>query len=163
LRPLGVGELLDGAFTVIRRYPAATLGFAALIMFAVEIVQVISNYYVLNNTTAPSTNGRLTSSDAADLLARVGTTSFVTLFVTGLAVLILTGVVTTVVGEGVLGRPINAAQAWARLRPVLGRLLGVSMMTFLIVAGALIAGVVPGIVVIAAGSGAGGAALLFIG
>ena len=28
LRPLGVGEILDGAFTSMRRYPKATLGLS---------------------------------------------------------------------------------------------------------------------------------------
>ena len=31
LRPLGVGEILSGAFTLIRRNPMATLGLAAII------------------------------------------------------------------------------------------------------------------------------------
>src|SRR5215472_1635904 len=31
LRPLGVGEILSGAFTLIRRNPVATLGLAAII------------------------------------------------------------------------------------------------------------------------------------
>jgi hypothetical protein len=163
LRPLGVGELLDGAFTVIRRYPAATLGFAAIVMLVVEVVQVVSNYFLLNNAPSTSSTNDLTTSQAADLAARLGATGIVTLLITGLAVLILTGVVTTVVGEGVLGRSITAAQAWARLRTVFARLIGVSLMTFLIVAAVIVVGAVPGIVVLAAGSGPGGAVLLVLG
>ena len=163
MRPLGVGELLDGAFTVIRRYPAATLGFAAVVMLVVEAVRVVSDYLLLNDAPTTSSTDTLTTSQAADLVARVGATGLVTLLISGLAVLVLTGVVTTVVGDGVLGRGITAGEAWRRLRPIFGRLIGVSLMTFLIVAAIVVAGAVPGILVLAAGSAAGGAALLVIG
>ena len=163
LRPLGVGELLDGAFTVIRRYPAATLGLAACIMLVVEAVQVVSNYFLLNGAPTTSSTNDLSTSQAEELAARVGATGVVTLLITGLAVLVLTGVVTTVVGDGVLGRRISAGEAWRRLRTVFARLIGVSMMTFLIVAAIMVAGAVPGFVALAAGSGPGGAALLVLG
>jgi hypothetical protein len=163
LRPLGVGELLDGAFTLIRRHPAATLGFAALVMVIVQSVQVVSNYFVLNGASTPVAGDTVTTSQAADVVARAGVTGVVSLLVTGLGVLVLTGVVTTVVGEAVLGRGITPGQAWQRLRPVFGRLLGVALMTFLITGAFLLAGAIPGILVIAAGVRTGGIVLLVLG
>src|SRR5205823_2675989 len=38
LRPLGVSELLDGAFTSIRRNPRATLGIAAILLTVSGVV-----------------------------------------------------------------------------------------------------------------------------
>jgi hypothetical protein len=157
-----VGELLDGAFTAIRRYPRATLGLAAMVMFVVETVQVLLGYWLLRGL--PDTGSDLTDAQVGDVFARVGAYTLVGVLVSGLAVLVLTGTVTAVVGDGVLGRPVTMTQAWGRLRPVFGRLIGVSLLTFLIVTGVLLVGAVPGIVVaVAAGGGAGSAALLVLG
>src|SRR5579859_4186707 len=38
LRPLGVGDILSGAFTLIRRNPVATLGLAAIVETASAVV-----------------------------------------------------------------------------------------------------------------------------
>jgi hypothetical protein len=162
-----VGELLDGAFTVIRRYPGATLGFAAIVMLVVETVQVLSNYLLLNHatitTSSDSTNGFTTTTTQTRDLAAVGATGIVTLLITVLASLVLTGVVTAVVGDGVLGRSISAGEAWRRLRPVFARLFGVSLLTWLIIVGAWLACVLPGFIIFAAGSRDGGIALMVIG
>src|SRR3954471_10235184 len=48
LRPLGVGELLDGAFAAIRRYPRPTLGLAACVMLVVTTIQVLMEWYLLS-------------------------------------------------------------------------------------------------------------------
>jgi hypothetical protein len=53
--------------------------------------------------------------------------------------------------------------AWRALRPVAGRLLATSLLTWLIVAGILVVSVAPGLVAVAAGAAAGGAALAVLG
>src|SRR3954464_11458745 len=109
LRPLGVGELLDGAFAVIRRYPRATLGLAACVMLVVTVVQVLTEWYLISGIEPPAAGDTL--SDASDYLSRVGTAAVVSLVVTELATLLLTGMVIAVIGEAVLGRPVTAADA----------------------------------------------------
>ena len=166
LRPLGVGELLDGAFTVIRRYTGATLGFAAILMLVVQTVQVLSNYLLLSDvhiTTTSSPNGFATTTTQTRDLAAYGATGIVTLLITVLASLVLTGVVTAVVGDGVLGRSITAGEAWRRLRPVFARLFGVSLVTWLIIVGAWLVCVLPGFILFASGSRDGGIALMAVG
>src|SRR5205814_3959442 len=54
LRPLGVGELLDGAFTAIRRHPRTLLGMAAVVMVVVETVRVATAYSLLSGVAAPT-------------------------------------------------------------------------------------------------------------
>src|SRR3954468_24972311 len=73
LPPLGVGEILDGAFAAIRRYPKPTLGFAACVMLIVTSVQVVTEWYLLRGIEPPAAGGTL--SDATDYLSRVGTVS----------------------------------------------------------------------------------------
>lgn len=161
LRPLGVGELLDGAFTVIRRYPRATLAPAALVMLVVQIVRVVFDYYLIVGVATPASGSTL--ADSGDYLARATTSALASLAVTELGVLVLTGMVTAVVGEAVLGRPMSAGQAWRTLRPVFGRLLGVSLLTFAIGVGAFLVGLAPGAVVLAAGAHGAGIALMVVG
>lgn len=161
LRPLGVGEILDGAFTLLRRYPRATLGFAAVVMLVVEVVRVAADSFLLVGVQAPPSGSSL--SDAADYFARAGTAALVAAAVSGLALLVLTGVVTAVVGEGVLGRPMSAGGAWRALRPLVGRLFATSLLTWVIVAGIVVVSILPGVVVLAAGSSAGGGALVAVG
>ena len=38
LRPLGLGEILDGSFATIRRNPKATLGIAAIVMTVSAVI-----------------------------------------------------------------------------------------------------------------------------
>src|SRR3954464_4894299 len=161
LRPLGVGELLDGAFAAIRRYPRPTLGLAACVMLVVTVGQVATEGYLLNGVEPPADNETL--SDAADYLSRVGTTTLISVLVTALATLLLTGLITAVIGEAVLGRPVTAGDAWRRLKPLFWRLVGVTVLTFLIITGALVASAVPGFVLLATGSDAGGGGLLVLG
>ena len=157
LRPLGVGEILDGAFAAIRRYPRPTLGLAACVMLVVTVVQVLSEWYLLSGIEPPNPGGTL--SDASDYLARVGTVGVLSLVVSLLATLLLTGIVIAVIGEAVLGRSVTLGQAWARLRPLFWRLLGVSFLTFLV----WIAGSVPGIVIAILGAASGSGGLVALG
>src|SRR3954471_16386225 len=106
LRPLGVGELLDGSFTAIRRYPRATLGLAACVMLVVQVVQVLVQWYLLSGLEAPAPDETL--SEAGDYFARFFTALSISLLVTAVGTLLLTGLITAVIGDAVLGRPVTA-------------------------------------------------------
>jgi len=161
LRPLGVGEILDGAFAAIRRYPRPTLGLAACVMLVVTTVQVMSEWYLLSGIEPPNPGDTL--SDASDYFARVGTVGMLGVVVSLIATLVLTGIVIAVIGEAVLGRSVTLAEAWARLRPLFWRLLGVAFLTFLVWIAAWVPGVV--IAILGAASGSDGAIVfgLFLG
>jgi hypothetical protein len=156
-----VGEILDGAFTAIRRYPRTTLGLAAAVMLVVTAVDVLTQWWLVSGIEPPTANATL--SQAQDYLSRVGTASTIG-FVVGVgATLLLTGLITAVIGEGVLGRPVTPADAWLRLRPLFWRLAGATLLTFLMVAGVIVAALIPGLVLVAAGAGAPAAVLLVVG
>jgi hypothetical protein len=50
LRPLGLGDILSGPFTLIRQNPAGTIGLVALGSVAAAIINVIFSYLVRNST-----------------------------------------------------------------------------------------------------------------
>ncbi|HEX3908621.1 MAG TPA: hypothetical protein VHW92_11895, partial [Mycobacteriales bacterium] len=159
LRPLTVGELLDGAFTTIRRYPAATLGMAASVMLLVTGVQVVASYLLLNGVTNVSASGTV----SGDFFARSSTVDLVVQLVTLLLGTILTGTITAVIGQAVLGRPMGARQAWQAVKPRLLTLLGVALTLFLASLLILVVGVGPGLLIAAAGADGAGIAVSVIG
>jgi hypothetical protein len=139
LRPLGVGEILDGAFTTIRRYPAATLVPALVVILIVELIQVPLSYYLLHGVTT-------------DVSGRMNTVSAITQVLSLLSTAVLSGMLTTVVGQAVLGRPMTISDAWRATRPLLWRLLGATLVIVAITVGILVVGALPGIVILVAGA-----------
>jgi hypothetical protein len=166
LRPLGVGELLDGGFSTIRRYPLPTLGLTALVMLVVEVVRFIADYgfvHGVTNDLGDAARHGTTLVSSGDYLARLYTASLITTLVGLVAGLLVSGLMATVIGEGVLGRPLNTNAAWRRTRPELGRLLAASLLVFGISVGIVVLGCLPGVVVIAAGPNDAGIAVLVLG
>ncbi|MDQ6649608.1 MAG: hypothetical protein M3Z02_05760 [Actinomycetota bacterium] len=122
LRPLGLGELLDGAVTTIRRYPRVTLGYATL--FAVLgqgsslALSALSGRLSTRLPTRGSPFAALSSLTSGPAVLAVLLSSF--------ADLVLTGFVAVIVSEAVLGRRIGAQAVWRRIRPLTFPLLVVS-------------------------------------
>ena len=53
LRPLGVGEILDGAVSTMRTYWRTVLGISLTVAVVTEILVILLQGFVLNDTTAP--------------------------------------------------------------------------------------------------------------
>ena len=123
LRPLNLGEILDGAFTAIRWNPktiltssAAVATISAVIIALVVIRRerwALTSVHVSGSSAATSTTAQ---ADLA-LVALGGVTAIVVAF----ANLILTGVLTVAIGQGVLGRKETLASAWRATRPRIWR------------------------------------------
>jgi hypothetical protein len=160
LRPLGVGEILDGAISYIRANPAVTLGLAAVVITLTQLVQIPANYLYFDALTqldpaaasASEVAGALSDGVAATLLGAV---------VNFLALTLLTGVLIVVLSRAVLGWRTSLREAWTITRPRLLGLLGLSLLTGLLLLAALAVGLLP--VVLAAVAGAPGEAVLVVG
>ncbi len=118
LRPLGVGDLLDGTFTTIRRNPRATIGLAALL---VTLQQLLSVVFELVTDGLP-TFGSL-QDEAFSLQAIGGFGGIVGTLLAAVVGAVLTGMLVVVVSEDVLGRRVTAAEVWRRIRRRLGALV----------------------------------------
>jgi hypothetical protein len=165
LRPLALGEILDGAITCIRTHPGVMLGLSAVVVALSQLVQVPLLYFLLRDVSALATSEVDAGFDeVAAALADSLTALAVGLVVTWLAQLVLTGLLTVVVSRAVLGQQIGAGESWAALRPRLVGLLGLTLVTFLAVVAVVLGGVVPGLVAALAGAPGGlVAALLVVG
>ena len=137
LRPMDLGEILDRTF---RLYRAHFMTFF-LIMLAVQAISF------LGSLTWQASLAPLQPSPGT-ALHLPGVSFFVALFfstiVTFLAAQVGIGTLTTAVSSIYLGEPIGIGEALRRVRPSLGRLLGTTLLTSLIIVLGMVACVVPG-------------------
>jgi hypothetical protein len=148
LRPLAVGEILDGAFAAIRAYPKLMLGVSAVVVGVSQVLNVLVARVLLRDTARLTLQRAGTAADPAAVLRAIGpalANSGVAFLITSLAQLVLSGFLTVVVGQAVLGRSVSVAEAWARLRPRLLPLFALTILYGLIVLGGTLLLVIPGI------------------
>lgn len=142
LRPLTLGELLDGAVSAIRTHPRVMIGLSAVVAAITALLTLALTYSSVSDLSGlaaieGSPAGAFDTADLAELAGNLAGGAMISLLLTGLASLILTGILTVVVAEAVLGRPVSTGAAWARTRPVIGRLIGVSLLLGVAVVAAL--------------------------
>lgn len=142
LRPLTLGDIFSGTMGTIRGNPGATLGLSALVALIVAVPAVL--------TTLALSGADLTATDDSGTTINLGTqlSSSVTAIYTVIAGIFLTGMLTAVVAEAVLGRRISIGETWHKVR---GRLLPLLGMTLLVaLAAVVVVAVVTGIIVLLA-------------
>ena len=156
LRPLGLGELLDGAVGVLRRYPRPTLGMSAAVAVIAALVNVVLLLTAFRPFMDADTAAGLESGNSEAFEAAIGGAAVGGVLAAVLALLsgaILTGVLTAVVGKAVLGQPLSLGEAWAQVRPLLLRLVAVAFLLALLSGVLAFAGVFVGVLLIALGGG----------
>ncbi|WP_282205849.1 glycerophosphoryl diester phosphodiesterase membrane domain-containing protein [Kitasatospora fiedleri] len=121
LRPLGFGELMDGAFALVRRNWRAAFGLGLGLGVVVELVQAGVDWWIHLNGT--------------DVEAAFS--SFFTRPVAALVSILAAGLLAPVVGNALTGRDTTLRAAWAQVRPRLGRLLGLYLLVAAVLIGAL--------------------------
>ncbi|GGT15105.1 glycerophosphoryl diester phosphodiesterase membrane domain-containing protein [Streptomyces chromofuscus] len=165
LRPLGVGEILDGAVSTMRTYWRTVLGIALAVAVVTEIIVILLQGFVLDEQTSAealedpnATLGELTRALGDALLS-----SSVIFLISLIGTVAATALLTTVTSRAVLGKPVTTGEAWRDARPRVLKLFGLIFLLLVIALGVAVAGAVPGILVTLAGAGAAGAALTVLG
>jgi hypothetical protein len=168
LRPLGVGEILDGAFTSIRRNPRATLGIAVVLLTVSGVITTAVTLALVNAAgpvNLPSAGQHLSQTQINHLVGQILGVLLplagVSLLLSFIVDIILTGLLTVVISRGVLGPTVTAGQAWRVARPRLPALLGVTLLIPLIIFGMWL--VLGALVLALAAAGAPGGAVALIG
>lgn len=164
LRPLSVLEILDGAITTIRSYPRATLGLAAVVVTISQLFQFGALWFAMGRISGSinSLPEQPTFDDIIEVTGGAVVGVLISTVVAALAQIVLTGLVTVVVSRGALGRGCSIADAWQVARPQLGRLLGVTVVSGLIVGGVIALGVLPGLAAALADAPTGLVVLLLV-
>ncbi|MFJ6700825.1 glycerophosphoryl diester phosphodiesterase membrane domain-containing protein [Streptomyces sp. NPDC091272] len=156
LRPLGVGDILDGAVSTMRAHWRTVLGVSVTIAVLMQIADTVVQRYLLPAPVTVDPNAdsaealRQSAESMRSTLLTMGPSTLITLIGT----LFTTALLTIVVSRSVLGRPVNLSDAWREARPRLLPLLGLSLLFPLGAAVIMTVGVLPGLLV---GSGVGAA------
>jgi hypothetical protein len=150
LRPLRLGEVIEGTFRTFRRYPATvfTLGVSLALLQSVMYISLFwlinrSNFIAHWNTLDPADLGSWprTWSGYSD----ISLSWFVGWFIFAAVLMLLTYVIGSLAyshvgGEAILGSHLSAGDAWRLTRRQLGRGIALWLLVLLISVGIVAAG-----------------------
>ena len=163
LRPLGLGEILDGAFRAIRANPRVMFGLTAVVVTITVAAQTVFQWYV-GGLIGSATQDATSSIDPTGELGFGETlgpavAQLLTLPALALATTVLTGLLIVAVSRSVLGRTVTIGEVWGTYRARVG--LVVLFTLGLVVATALVLGMIAGLVTLAVANGADVLAVTF--
>lgn len=133
LRPLGLGDMYDGAFRIIRFNPKATVGAAVLVTAVAMIVPIIVTT-VLTFTVglAVDASGNyetdVSVGEALGLLAAYGSL-VLSYFLSFVGIALVTGMVVHVTRAAAVGRRLDLGEAWAATHGKRWRLIGLVLLS----------------------------------
>lgn len=158
LRPLTLSDIFNGAVAYIRANPIATLGLTTVVVVAAQIVAMILQVGPL---AATGELGALRGEEASPA-ATLGSSAsgLATLITTFLSAIVLSGMLTVVIGRAVFGAGISIGETWQRVR---GRLLPLIGFMLLELVGAFVLVLVVFVVIGGVAAGANGAAAFAVG
>ncbi|MGW6983951.1 hypothetical protein ACWGE1_31675 [Streptomyces sp. NPDC054932] len=162
LRPLGLGEILDGAVATIRTHARSVLPISFTVaVFAVLAITLLQGFMMdrlgdLEGNTSPDAD-EVVSALSGTLVAGAGA-----LVITFFCTIVATAMLTMIYSRAVLGRPSSVGDAWRESRPQLLRLIGLTAL-IAIGGGVIIAiGFVPAVIAAVAGMATGGVVALAV-
>ncbi|WP_406008597.1 glycerophosphoryl diester phosphodiesterase membrane domain-containing protein [Streptomyces sp. NBC_00637] len=165
LRPLAVGEILDGAVATMRTYWRTVLGISLTVAVVTQVFVVLLQGLVLDASTDTTALGD-PSATADEQLGAMGDAlraSGPVLLITLIGTITATALLTAVTSRAVLGKPVTLGEAWRDARPQVLKLFGLIFLLMLIAAATVLVCLLPGILVSAAGNSDAGAALKAFG
>jgi hypothetical protein len=138
LRPLGLGDIYNGAITLARRNPAATFGLTAIVMTIYGVAGALlerlytSDFAHFRQTFQPGQQP--TQQQVNDLVSSVVGEALPAILALGVLAFIahaaLTGLLSAVIGRGILGQKVGLGQAWRAGR--VGAVARATMLLFLL-------------------------------
>ena len=132
LRPLTLTDILNGAFSYIRTNPKATLGLTTIVVVIAQLIGLILQVGPLAAIGELSVLRGEQASTAAEISSSAsGVASTVT---TLLSSIVLSGMLTVIVGRAVFGAGITIGEAWHRVRGRLLPLIGFTLLWLLAIA-----------------------------
>lgn len=129
LRPLRLGDILDGTIKLIRSNPKAVLGLSAVAALLAAIPLAVGQAFVLNSLGGALT-GPTSAAEAEALTGVYGVAAqyggtLISYAIQFVAVTLLTGVLTRILGRAVFGGNISAGEAWQLTKRRIPALFGV--------------------------------------
>ncbi|WP_327087357.1 hypothetical protein OIE66_34275 [Nonomuraea sp. NBC_01738] len=160
LRPLGLGDILDGTIKFIRSNPKAVLGLSALAAGIAAVPAAVGQALAtksMGSLMESSTTGNLTDMYSG-LIASYSATG-ISLIISFIVTTVLTGMLTRILGRSVFGGKITPGEAWHLVKGRVPALFGVVALTGLI----MLAPMVPIVAILVAMAFGGAEAMPVIG
>lgn len=159
LRPLGVTDLLEGGFRAISANPKVMLGVSALVFGGVAVLSLLMAPLLLGPVVG-AFNDLAASGPAGAAGPELSTLSLaggdpVTVLVSLVATVALTGILVVSVSASVIGRKTGAGDLWRRVRGRLLALVGLSLLISVVVGAALVLATAAGALLFFVSDGAG--------
>ena len=156
LRPLGVGEILDGAISAARANPRTTFGLAAVVVTISQVLLLVVSWWLFravdtstaglgSNPTPEELNQYLESGEFIGLIGAILLLGLAALIIGLLSNMVLTGLLTVVVSKAVIGQQGTVGEAWATVRPQFLRLIGLTLLVGFLSTLGLVFCLIPGV------------------
>ncbi|MFY2862035.1 hypothetical protein ACOJVU_20475 [Mycobacterium sp. THU-M104] len=157
LRPLTLSEIFNGAVGFIRANPRAVLGLTAMVVVLMQIVTMVAT--LAPRVALGDVDGRRAGELSSAVVGAVLASVAAGLLITWLGGMLLSGMLTVIVGRAVFGSTITIDETWAKIRGRLLPLLGLALLEAAAVAalGGLVAVAVAALTAV----GGGAATVLF--
>ncbi|MFD6892030.1 hypothetical protein [Streptomyces sp. NPDC059957] len=117
LRPLGMGEILDGAVTTMRKHWRAVLPITLVVAVVVQFASVLLQKYAFSDLV-------LDQSSDASFVGLTAANAFIQL----IGAIVATAMLTMIFSRAVLGQGSSIGAAWREARPQLARLFGLTLL-----------------------------------
>ena len=140
LRPLGIGDMYDAAFRIIRFNPRATVGSAVLVAAVSMAIPVLVTAALTGvvDLSAGRAGGDLSTAEAIGYLASAGSLVLGSLL-QSVGLVLVTGMVAHVASAAAIGRRLSLGEAWAATRGSRWRLVGLTVLLAALVSVLLVA------------------------
>ncbi|MER7468510.1 hypothetical protein [Streptomyces sp. NPDC097981] len=144
LRPLDLGEILDGAVATMRSHWRSVLPITLVVATVVQVISVLVQKYTLSDlpvASDPETSLR----DVVDALGNTMLVLVANGFIQLIGTIVATAMLTMIFSRAVLGHGSTIGEAWREARPRLPRLLGLTLLLALGGVAVVLVLILPGI------------------
>ncbi|MFD9727644.1 hypothetical protein [Streptomyces sp. NPDC059072] len=128
LRPLGLGEILDGAVATMRAHWRSVLPITLVVATVVQVVSMLIQKYMLEDLVLSVDRGNISPEQLLDTMGSAFAASAAAQFLQFLGTIVVTAMLTMIFSKAVLGQHSSVSQAWRDARPQLLRLAGLTLL-----------------------------------
>ncbi|AUI49478.1 hypothetical protein AC20117_00300 [Arthrobacter crystallopoietes] len=141
LRPLGVGEILDGAFQAARKNAAAVFGTAVLFQIGISILAWIAGSLIISllGGLQVMTNEELSDESAIALVLSLATSSLVLGLLSSVGILLLQGLLAIPTARATVNQKTSFGLMWSLARGRIWALIGMGLLYLVLTVVALVA------------------------
>lgn len=129
LRPLGLSDMYDAAFRIIRFNPRATVGSAVLVAAVAMAVPVVVTALLTwtVDLSLDRSSGQVSGADVAGIVGAIGSLGLGTVL-QSIGLVLVTGMIAHVTAAAAVGRRLSLGEAWAATRGRRWRLIGLMLL-----------------------------------